>query len=267
MKSFKFHFNDLDAMLAEASKESENKEATSSKELSEFGELGSFDYAEALRFARQGWPAESAAVEAGRKLIALPPPSKSLVPSPVFSEEGDEVAVDRFLDGESDCFLAFPMAERKGPGRVVPVVCHVGGQGGVSTDSFARRGAAAIAIIDALESAGYRAEVWICSESTDSHNGKRFEFRCLIKRAEDALELDRLAFLISSPAVQRRFLFRFRELAGWNGYGGTNDIPTSRRPCGGDGVFIAAPNGYSDTAEARAAVVAAVAPYLDPLPA
>ena len=38
-----------------------------------------------------------------------------------------------------------------------------------------------------------------------------FDFRAVIKRAEDSLDLDRMAFCLMSEAVQRRLLFRLRE--------------------------------------------------------
>jgi len=177
-----------------------------------------------------------AKLAAARELVTMPEGVASLVPVPQIAEEGDEVMIDRYLDGESDCWLAFPMAETPQRGCVVSVWVHVSGGADISQDVFAARGAAALALIDALENAGFRAEVTMTGRSVTDE--RIFDFRAIIKRAEDSLDLDRMAFCLMSPAVQRRLLFRLREKSDapthWisNAMGASQNLRTDEIPEG-----------------------------------
>lgn len=204
-----FHFDSTEAFLAECTqptKVTKPAEAPSNT----FGiRYGTETFEDAVRLARNGWPEGLAMLSAMRDLITAPEGIASLVPCPMIADDGDEVLIDRYLDGESDCWLSFPQQITPQRGKVVAVSVHVSGGGHLDSSAWTARGAAAICLIDALESAGYRVELRITGRS--STGDRTFNFSAILKRAEDPLDLDRIAFFLMQVAVQRRFLFRLRE--------------------------------------------------------
>jgi len=149
-------------------------------------------------------------MSAAREAIKLPDAIATFTPAPVIADDGDEVLVDRFLDGESDHWLQFPEVMTPAAGRVVSVIVNIGGNCDVTAETYRNRGAAALAVIDALESAGARVEVTLRQRSK-LNKARLYNFAAVVKRAEDVLELDRMAFLLMHASVQRRFMFRLRE--------------------------------------------------------
>lgn len=267
----RFDFSDLDAFLTRANQAPKASlprlPSINSIFSAAFGQFGSFE--EATETARKGWPEGLAKLQAVADLAEMPQGIASLIPSPVFAEEGDEVSVDRYLDGESDCFVSFPTVPTPARGRVVSVIVHCGGNAQVQAEAWINRGAAALSLIDALEQAGFRAEVKI---ATISQTGERtFQFSCIIKRAEDALDLDRMAFFLMSSSVQRRFLFRLRETSAapkhWidNSMGSTQPIPPELIPEGA--IYFPAPAARLTEADAKAQAAALLARYFETAPA
>lgn len=167
---------------------------------------GTDSFDEALQLARYGWPQGLEAVNRARELVKIPEGEADRRTVPTFADEGDEVAVDRFLEGESDCWYTFPVVEVPRSGRVVQVVVDGCASFGVSKDAIAAKGAAALAIVDALEARGLRVELYLCAAA--QHTGTTWDVRVLLKRSEDVLELDRLAFFLTHAATLRRLFFR-----------------------------------------------------------
>jgi hypothetical protein len=93
-------------------------------------------------------------------------------------------------------------------------------------------GAALLAFVDGLEQADIRTELHICY-ACRAMNGKDLgSFLIKFKKAEEALDLDKAAFILASPAMFRRLVFSLYEMyfpkQFENGYG----IP--RDPVAGD---------------------------------
>jgi hypothetical protein len=251
-----FDFDSLAEFLAEA--EQPPRDATlsnSSQDETRPDFHGSTSYAHALTMARYGWPEGLARMEQGRAAVQVPETMESPTPLPVISEDGDEILVDRYLDGESDHFLAFPQALTPRRGRIACVVVNVGGSRKINPDTYFRRGAAALAVVDALERAGIRCEVRICQTArTRKRPSRTYTFRATLKRPEDPLELDRMAFFLASQSVQRRFLFRLRERtanpSAWtnNGYGESLNFTAADLPEGA--IYFPAPDENITEAQA-----------------
>jgi hypothetical protein len=263
-KTDRFEFDNLDAFLTRATQTPKPLPRTPSIDsvfAASFGQFASFD--ETTDRARQGWPEGLARLQSVAALADMPQGIASLIPSPVFAEEGDEVAVDRYLDNEADCWVSFPTVPTPARGRVVSVIVHCGGNSQVSAEAWTNRGAAALSLIDALEQAGFRAEVTIATMSQT--NERTFQFSCLLKRAEDPLELDRMAFFLMSSSVQRRFLFRLRETSAapkhWidRSMGYTQPIPDHFIPEGA--IYFPAPAARLTEEQAKAQAAALLAQY------
>jgi hypothetical protein len=253
-----YTFDSLDALLAEVSQPPKAEGAASLRETAEEAAwFGSANYAEAERMARFGWPEGLARMETARAAVQIPEGLESLTPSPVMAEEGDEILVDRYLDGESDHFLAFPVVLTPRAGRVALIVVNVGGSSDIDPITYFRRGAAALAVLDALERAGVRCEVQICQRS-EIKSSRACQWFATIKRPEDTLDLDRMAFFLASASIQRRFSFRLRERSKapkkWidGSYGASRNIPEADIPEGA--IYFPTPaSNLSDEAALRIA--------------
>jgi hypothetical protein len=248
-----FDFDSLAEFLAEAEQPPRDESLSNSSQDETRPEFhGSTSYAHALTMARYGWPEGLARMEQARAAVQVPDTMENLTPLPVISEDGDEILVDRYLDGESDHFLAFPQAFTPRRGRIAAVVVNVGGSHKINPETYFRRGAAALAVVDALERAGIRCEVRICQTARTSK--KTYTFRATLKRPEDPLELDRMAFFLASQSVQRRFLFRLRERtanpSAWtkNGYGECLNFTAADLPEGA--IYFPAPDENITEAQA-----------------
>ena len=93
-----------------------------------------------------------------------------------------------------------------------PIVRILTGQGvrsGVENDWVIARGAALLSHVDRLEDAGYSVE--LAAVHASNYNGWRHETHYTVKRAGEALELDRLAFVLAHPSMHRRMVFSIRE--------------------------------------------------------
>ena len=98
---------------------------------------------------------------------------------------------------------------RKGKTPVVRVFVNLACSAGISNTSLEARGAAVLAMVDAIEAAGYSAEVVV-----GAHSGKgsaSYDFRVMVKRASDKLNLNSVAFALGNPDTFRRFIFGARE--------------------------------------------------------
>src|SRR5262249_20209749 len=109
----------------------------------------------------------------------------------------------------------------------------------VDAECIYNRGAAILAAIDPLESAGVRVEVDL-DETIEARRGKVFRRTIPLKAADDPVDRDKLAFAICHPSTLRRLIFRLHEQQGrkrWEEMGaGTYGHP--RDPDVGDAIVI-----------------------------
>ena len=155
-----------------------------------------------------GWEAGRAEVEKVRGALGdlVPSYSGALTFQTRLAVAGDEPDVGLFLAGEPECMLESYL-ERTPCGSIsVKVVFDCSVSGGFDSQSMVRRGAAAVAIVDALESAGLRVELDLIASAYSS--GHIMIQTVPLKQAQDVIDLDRLAFWLASPAVLRRLTFR-----------------------------------------------------------
>jgi hypothetical protein len=172
-----------------------------------FGEGQSFD--DAKKLALQGW-------ENGRKLldqystaIRQHVCSKIVRPVPLWDVTGDFVDIGCFMSGVPECMVRTEEEEAPaGFGRIVRVSLNTGASSNVSPEAMMGRGAAVLALVDALELAGRRCEVWLhtCHEGSAGEKSQ-LEMKVPLKAAGDPVDLETLAFALAHPATNRRFRF------------------------------------------------------------
>ena len=169
---------------------------------------GTESFGQAMELARCGWPEGVSIIEDIAEKIGAVVSQQIVRPVPVYSVAGGFPDVARFLAGVPDCMLTFESQELTGPGKVIKVIASVGALSSVAPETIQHKGAAICALVDALESTGHRVELILDS----SVNGK-YSWQCTIKRADEPLEMDRIAFAFAHPSMLRRLIFSLREQA------------------------------------------------------
>ena len=155
-----------------------------------------------------GWEAGRAEVEKVRGALGdlVPSYSGALAFQTRLAVAGDEPDVGLFLAGEPECMRESYLERTPSGSSVVKVVFDCSVSGGFDSKDMVRRGAAAVAIVDALESAGLSVELDLIASTYAS--GHIMIQTVPLKQAQDVIDLDRLAFWLASPAVLRRLTFR-----------------------------------------------------------
>jgi hypothetical protein len=133
-----------------------------------------------------------------------------------FTEAGDEPDVGRFVSGETECMLDYQIQFVPTTGRVVKLVVSIAASCGVQAKSIFRKGAVAVMVADMLERHGLRAEIVVAHAITREIKGKDAGATgalstIMVKRPDQPVELDRLAFMLAHPAVLRRLMLHTLE--------------------------------------------------------
>ena len=162
--------------------------------------------------ASEGWPE---GVERMRKALeALAPKrAQSIRRRRVRGPEGDDLDIHRVYGGTLDTAWD-RMAPRPVSGSpIVRIWVEISALASVSADKMFWRGAAALAVTEALEAAGYRVEVIAYAQSNNVVKGKENQdcFTAFTaKESNQPLDVAKLAFLTAHPATFRVAGFAFR---------------------------------------------------------
>lgn len=196
------------------------------RETREFTGTASFD--EAVRLARYGWKDGLSRLSSAMDVIAN---SASHDPLPLVSMDvaGAYPLVPVAVAGDPlNMVHLAPSEDRVRP--VLRIAYNTGALARYAAHEMTNAGAAFLSIVAGLEANGFRVEVTMCPTS-QGHGGKitKTMARTVIKRADESLELDRLAFCLLHASCHRRINFsrieRHPELCeGWSStYGSTCD--------------------------------------------
>jgi len=163
----------------------------------------------AYRLAEEGWPDGLKAVRKFDSQINDRLVGYLKEPELHYDVTGDFLDVGRFVNGEPETFGGFVETEVDVDSvtpKIVHIVANLTVSGSVSHEIMEMRGAALVALIDALESHGKRAEVDVIA---NNHGGNGEVFTKLrVKDAQHPLQMDKLAFLLVHPVAFRRLWFR-----------------------------------------------------------
>jgi hypothetical protein len=140
---------------------------------------------------------------------------RSLKCKPVYAVTGGSIDVGRMLAGDPRCFRSWRRQITTQPGgKIVRLIINNAYSAGTATGDIMRRGAAICALIDAYETAGFRCDVVLVYTNlvyTSKTEISRMEDRIILKRAEQPLDLDAMAFALVHPAAFRRLCFAAME--------------------------------------------------------
>lgn len=217
---------DKDSMLAETNSSHEKTDRYGM----ERDWYGTQNFAEAVELCEKGWP------EGVKKIERLSVQFKEMLTHKVFKPVlvhdvwGDTVDVGRFNAGLPDAMMHWEQSDivQKGYGqRIVHIVFNLTVSAGVSTRAIEQRGAAVLALVDALEAAGKRVKIDLVYGCTGTGSPyKQIALWTNLKQPDMPLQLDQVAFAVVHPSSLRRIGFAIaehmppdvQESIGW-GYG------------------------------------------------
>lgn len=177
--------------------------------------FGEATYEHAERLAREGWASGLERVNSISEALGTVVGQYIKKVEFHYDVAGSTVDVGRYLSGEPECMMEFhEEVRRSNSGRIVNVTVDIGMAGVIGSDVIFNRGAAVVALVDALETAGLVAEINLAISNgyKYTHPGQKpFYFLVPLKKAGEALEMDRLAYALCHKAMYRRHIFCWQE--------------------------------------------------------
>ena len=199
---------------------------------------GTATFEDAVKLARDGWADGAGRLEELTARLEGKLSNVSAVKRIVYSMAGPGVLdMGRYLMGHPEPYMRWADSEELtdvNPDRIVKLLVNAGANSDLSTERIWWRGAAAVAITDLIESSGARVEIELVRKNRSQATHIR---RILVKRAQDHISLEILAFALAHNASHRRIDFSVREtesepirrLIGaysGGGYGTSTDLDT-----------------------------------------
>lgn len=181
---------------------------------------------EAFGLARFGWPK-------GRKKLSDNLDAASMVQTnSTHRALGLDVGgaypdVQEAIAGNPACMVASGL-EQSATKPIFRFVVNVALGAMMNGDVMVRRGAAILSWIDRLEAEGARCEVVLFYGQSRERETEtdRWNVACTVKRADEPMDVDRLAFALLHPSMTRRIIFaaqeQYKDLQ-WRGYGMPSD--------------------------------------------
>jgi len=168
-------------------------------------------YEQSITRLRQGWPEGVAkARELASKLESRLTAEYSFATDTKWDVTGDYFDIGRVLEGEPDCWASDieldDQFSNDKKGKIVRVLVNVAVSAHYNADILLERGVYALAIVDLLERMGKSVE--LVASCKLEYNGKRWAWELPLKQAGEELSMDRVAFIVGSPAGFRRSWFR-----------------------------------------------------------
>jgi hypothetical protein len=122
-----------------------------------------------------------------------------------FDYTGDVPDAGRYAAGEGECMIDTIIRPRKRADRVVTLVVNLCAPSNVKTADMIERGAAVCSLVDLVEGAGVRVEVYAACAIT-SRQADDMQISVCVKRAQDSLNLDEVGFALAHPTMFRRLI-------------------------------------------------------------
>lgn len=198
-------FPTLDAVVEYASKSVPTRNASRRTDayFSSFAQSATFD--DAVTLAHDGWMDLRADIDA--KVSTIREDVASVTVNRIARRRaiaGGSVNVPRMLMGDPRCMTRNRIEPAPKNGRVVKVAINGCVSHAVSTDRIVKRGAAVVALVEAIHLAGCNAEVWVTFPNRV--NGHLHHLKVCVKSAEQPLDVNALTFAIAHPGMLRRIV-------------------------------------------------------------
>ncbi len=198
----KYHFDTFTAFL-----EAAKKGTAIGKDRYSDGWAGqdAVTYPEALKLAENGWPNGRKDVRAiADKLELASHVHRQQIINDVV---GDCWDMGKVVTGEPECAMLFESIPEEQTGvNIIRLVVNTAFNAGFNESLIRARGAAILALVEALELAGKRLEITaIFSEASGGWRENPDDVRVVIKHSDETAQDDLIAFALAHPSFSRRF--------------------------------------------------------------
>lgn len=200
-------YDTLGSFIADAKRTPLNSGPSSRSTSSEFSSnwSGTNTFDEAVNLAVNGWP------EGCKRLMqamAAAQSSPAMTPALVMDVAGAYPIAALAAAGDPCSMVDLqPVEERVRP--IVRLVVQRGGSSAYSAEEFMNYGAAVLSYIEGLEAANFRVEIEVAFAAKIPPIDHYLSV--IVKRAEEPMEMDRLAYVLTHPAFFRRIAFAVKE--------------------------------------------------------
>ena len=199
-------FDSPEAAIARAEEEPPevNKNSQSSRSADDF--YGDTDFPSAMRKARYGWKEgrehmNDAARDITENYVQAPHNAFDLDVAGAYPVAALAAA------GDPACMVT-PVPELTKPQKIVRILVNASYSHTINENEVNNWGGAIVSWVDAIEARQSRVELWITYPSNAS---PRFDPFIKLKRPDDPMEIDRLAFWLAHPSSLRRVMFALME--------------------------------------------------------
>jgi hypothetical protein len=228
MKRVNTHYETLGAFVADAQRKPLNESKTSREtEAFYIGWTGTKTFEDAIDMAQHGWP------EGRKRLMVAMAEARGaprMTPDMVMDVAGVYPIAALAAAGDPCSMVDLqPVEERVRP--IIRLAISRNGSSAYSADEFMNYGAAVLSYVEGLENAGFRCEI-VSYSATTLRNDVREYTSVTLKRAEEHIEMDRMAFCLTHPAFLRRLGFAVSESTPgiWENLGSGYGEPTNPDP-------------------------------------
>lgn len=181
--------------------------------------FGTSTFDAAVTIARTGWATGAARVAEIRASLDrfVEASHSAAVQKFNWDVTGDFVDVGRVLSGEPESCGTYAdyEADRCGSQRIVRLFANLGVSAGVTPEAIFARGAVVLAAVDILESLGVRVELWAAKATLKRGGSIPHQVEVLVKAANQAVDVDRLAFVLCHASCLRRLFWSHQERFGY----------------------------------------------------
>lgn len=197
---------------------------------------GTKTWDDAVKLVRMGWREGLDKIEPLADEIAKTLGYIIKRPRFINSVVGGSVCIPAYLSGSPACMRR--RINRPSGMRVIRIVVNVSCSGGVDPETMIKRGAVACGLASAVQRAGYSASIVVGDYAASGEH--KFGVEVAAKKADELMDMDRIAFMCANPAMLRRIAFSFEEnlpadivnkfgFHDGSGYGRPLETPPSRR--------------------------------------
>ena len=174
---------------------------------------GTRTFAEALKIARQGWAegAEQAKALGMRIASDLHVHEDYKKTWKLSVQGGGNLVLPNYIQGKPECFRHYA---RVSVPKFIHIVFNGTASWGVTTESLIKKGVACAAVVDMLETHGFRCKVDKSVVNSGVSDKSYIESITTLKDYGESLDIDRLVFFLAHPSSFRRLEFARWEYLG-----------------------------------------------------
>jgi len=200
-----YRFESMDAMLDMLDKRGAPSFALESDNYWAGGSYGSV-----RELAKTGWADHQPAVMDIANLLFNKISSKIERNDPCLALVGADIDIGAYCDGSPECMVMMQPTMVDGRGqRILSLAYNVSTSGDIDAASLTKKGSVAASLIYLLETVGYRVELWACFGAKRVNT--QYQWRALVKQADQPLDMGRMLFAIAHPGMLRRLTFHMMD--------------------------------------------------------